>query len=431
MLQERWAALVCAVAVCLLACNDPPSEVSDASLEQDASLTGDAQLSDGGGASQDVDVGAQDGGVVDASSDAMLPVADALLPMQCGGMAAGQLFGPLPAASPAQRAVATVAGSVAGSTDGIGSAASFNRPDGVVVASDRMVYVTDCLNHTIRRIDPSNWSVTTFAGTAGQEGTADGTGAAARFNCPLAMTSTAGALWVADTFNHTLRRIDLATAAVTTTCGSGTEGWRDGACASAEFASPRGLTTDGTALFVSDSENHVIRRVDLGSAEVSTIAGAVGATGWVDGDCRTARFLQPRGLATDGISLFVADLGNAAVRRIDIATGNVETLAGRPSPPFAHEDGPGADARFFGLWHILTDGTNLFVSDVNNRVVRQITLSSGLVTTIAGNVGVSGSDDGTGAAATFQWPAGIGLMSDGSLVVADRFGQRVRQLTVP
>ncbi len=231
--------------------------------------------------------------------------------------------------------VTTLAGSAStrGSQDGTGSGATFNQPGGIALDSAGNLYVADAMNDTVRKITPAG-VVTTLAGTAGTRGDADGTGAAALFNFPdgVAVDST-GNVYVADTFNDTIRRITPA-GAVTTLAGSaGISGSNDGTGSNALFSQPYGVAVDSAGnVFVADTANAVIRMVTPAGA-VTTVAGIAGVAGMGNGAGASALFNEPRGLTVDGAgNLFIADTGNGALRKV-AADGTVSTLALMAPPP--------------------------------------------------------------------------------------------------
>jgi hypothetical protein len=161
------------------------------------------------------------------------------------------------------------------------------------------------------------------------------------------------------------------------------------------------------------------------SADVTTPAGS-GVAGAADGTGTAATFNQPNSITTDGTNLYVADMNNHKVRKIVISSGVVTTLAG--SGVSGAADGTGTAATFNQPFGITTDGTNVYVADMNNHKVRKIVISSGVVTTLAGS-GASGAADGTGTAATFSFPAGV--TTDGTNVyVADMNNHKVRKIVI-
>jgi hypothetical protein len=323
--------------------------------------------------------------------------------------------------------VSTVAG-IPASTDGTGVAASFNIP-GHIATDGANLYVTDARNNTIRKIDISTGVVTTIAGNAFAYGSIDGIGMAARFNCPDGITTDGTSLYITDQHNNTIRKIVIATGAVTTIAGTpGNTGSLDGYGAVASFNHPRGITTDGTNLYVVDGGNSTIRKVVIATGAVSTLAGVAGIVGSADGTGAAARFNFPSGITTDGTKLYVADERNNTIRSIVIASGTVTTIAGT-SGATGSVDGVGSAARFDYPAGLITDGTNLYVSEYNNSTIRKIEISTGTVTTIAGTAGTPGSSDGVGAVARFNGPYGI--TTDGiNLYVADEGNNTIRKILI-
>jgi sugar lactone lactonase YvrE len=303
-----------------------------------------------------------------------------------------------------------------GTADGTGAAARFNEPAGVAVHGAGNIFVVDNWNHTIRKITPSG-VVTTLAGTAGLSGSADGTGAAARFYRPEGVAvDGAGNVFVADNWNHTIRKI-TPSGVVTTLAGTANiSGSADGGAAAARFYYPSGVAVDGAGnLFVADSANFTIRKITPNGV-VTTLAGSAGLLGSADGTGAAARFDSPCGLAVDGAgNVFVAD--NYTIRKIT-PSGVVTTLAGLADSQ-GSADGTGAAARFNGPSGVAVDGAgNLFVrdSDYNTYTytIRKITYA-GVVTTLAGTAGMSGN--------------GIAVDGAGNLLVADRFNNTIRKIT--
>ncbi len=227
--------------------------------------------------------------------------------------------------------LAGVAGT-AGSADGAGGAARFRSPGAAATDAAGHIYLADSGNHTIRKITPAG-VVTTLAGTAGSLGTADGTGGAARFRFPYGLAvDDAGNVFVADSYNHTIRKITPA-GVVTTLAGSaGNAGSADGTGSAARFNLPCGLGVDAAGtLFVADANNHTIRKITPAGV-VTTFAGSAGNIGHADGAGGSARFRVPRGLAVDPWgNVLVTDMQNQTLRRITPG-GVVSTLAGFTEP---------------------------------------------------------------------------------------------------
>lgn len=228
--------------------------------------------------------------------------------------------------------VSTIAGSgTASSVDGTGTAATFKGPEGILYYNANL-YVTEPLSHTVRKIVLSTRVVTTLAGTAGAPGSTDDTGALARFNGPKGITTdNGGNIYLADSGNHTIRKIVVSTGVVTTIAGTATtSGSADGTGADARFNAPLGLVYNSNAVYVADTSNNTIRKVTTGGV-VTTLAGtAEVGTGFLDGTGAAARFAAPWNLTVLGSALYVADGAvNPAIRKIVISSGIVTTVAGK------------------------------------------------------------------------------------------------------
>jgi sugar lactone lactonase YvrE len=314
-----------------------------------------------------------------------------------------------------------------GNIDGSGTGARLNQPSGSGIDASGNVYIADSFNHTVRKITPAG-VVTTFAGMAGVSGSADGTGKSASFYFPSDVAIDAsGNLYVSDSGNHTIRKITAA-GAVTTLAGlAGSPGSADGTGTAARFNRPLGLVADASGnVYVADSLNNTIRMISS-AGTVTTLAGVPGMNGSADGPAATATFFQPGSVAVDASgNVFVADTGSSTVRRI--AAGTVTTLAGTPGVSGA-ADGTGANASFLQPSGIATDAAGtLYVADTGNSTVRRVT-PAGVVTTLAGTAGVLGSANGTGAAAQFSGPHDLSVDASGTVFVADSGNNMMRKLT--
>jgi sugar lactone lactonase YvrE len=269
--------------------------------------------------------------------------------------------------------------------------------------------------------------VTTKAGWPGSAGSANGTGWAARFAYPGSVrTDASGNVFVADSYNNTIREVTPG-GVVTTVAGTpGVAGSKDGPVATALFDGPAGVAVDaGGNIFVADDSNYTIREISA-AGTVSTLAGSAGSQGEVDGTGSAARFYDPQNLAIDAAgNLYVADgLGNS-IRKVTPA-GVVTTIAG--SSVGGSADGTGAQAGFRDPTGIAVDASgNVYVADNGNNTIRLIT-PAGVVTTIAGSSRRSGSADGTGTAATFDGPAGVGVDNWGNVYVADALNCTIRKI---
>lgn len=322
----------------------------------------------------------------------------------------------------------TVAGQpgVAGSADGTGTTALFRAPNAITVDSAGNIYVADAGNHVIRKIT-SGGVVSTLAGAAGATGSVDGVGGAARFNMPSGVAvDAAGNVYVADSGNHIIRVISAAGNVTTLAGAPQVIGSTDGAGSQARFSFPSGIAVDiiGT-IYVADTYNHTIRKITSGSL-VTTLAGLPASPGTANGSGNGARFAYPNGLAVDATyNIYVADSQGYQIRKISPA-GVVSSLAGLASSP-GSTDGNGVGARFSLPQGVAVDtGGNVYVADTGNHLIRRIT-PAGDVATIAGLAGAAGSADGSGNTVRFNQPYGVAVDAAGNIYVADTFNHTIRR----
>lgn len=325
-----------------------------------------------------------------------------------------------------QGIVTSICGSGAGAEDGSGSAASFFNPSGVAVDNLGNSYIADATNHKIRKIT-ADGIVTTLAGSSSGNGSTDGVGSNASFNSPRGVAvDSVGNVYVADTLNHKIRKI-TPSGAVSTLAGSGGNGSTNGVGAEASFNTPYGLAVDVSGnVYVADTLNRKIRKI-TSAGEVTTLAGS-GVFGSSDGNATTATFSSPYGVAVDEAGfVYVADLGSHKIRKIT-STGNVTTLAGSGSAGAI--DGTGIAASFYSPRGITVDsGGNVYVADSSNHKLRKIT-PAGVVTTIGGGSSY-GFSDGVANTSKFYSPWGIAVDSSGSLYVGDASNHLVRKIVGP
>ncbi len=266
-------------------------------------------------------------------------------------------------------------------------------------------------------------TVTTLAGS-GAQGSVDGTGTGATFAGPIKVAmDSAGNVYVADLGNNKIREI-TPVGVVTTLAGSGLQGSSDGTGAAATFHFPGDVAVDSAGnVYVADTYSNKIRRITAGV--VTTLAGS-GAPGSADGTGTAATFSTPYGVATDSSdNIYVADTYSHKIRKITPG-GVVTTLAG--SGVQGSADGTGTAATFDYPYGLVTDSSdNTYVADTYSHKIRKIT-PAGVVTTLAGS-GAPGSADGTGTSATFNFPNGVAADSSGNIYVADTSSNKIRKIT--
>ena len=315
-----------------------------------------------------------------------------------------------------------------GSADGSAADARFYNLNSLVADAAGNLYVTDTFNHTIRKVSPAG-TVTTLAGATGVFGTVDGPGSTARFNSPNGIAiDTAGNLYVADRTNHSIRKI-TPTGLVSTYAGlSGTSGSADGSAATSRFNRPAGILVDRNGhVWVTEAGNHTVRRITP-AGEVTTVAGLAESPGSADGTGSAARFSAPNGIVEESSGDFlIADSSNNTIRRLT-RDGVVTTFAGTAGQR-GTTSATGAAARFnFPTGLALDRDGNLYVADASNDCIRRIT-SAAVVSVYAGSADVRGSANGTGTAARFYSPFGITLAPSGDLYVADTLNHTVRRIS--
>jgi sugar lactone lactonase YvrE len=266
-------------------------------------------------------------------------------------------------------------------------------------------------------------TVSTLAGST-TSGSSDGTGIVAMFNNPLGVAiDAAGNVYVADTDNHKIRKI-TPEGEVTTLAGNGSAGSSNGNGTEARFRDPSGVALDASGnVYVADSGNNMIRKITP-EGVVTTLAG--GSAGSSDGPGTEAKFSHPEGIAVDASgNVYVADSWNHRIRKIT-PSGVVSTLAG--SRISGSSDGNGIAASFNFPSGVAVDASgNVYVAEGHNQIIRKITPSGG-VTTLAGG-GSSGSSDGIGTAARFKGPTGVAVDASGNVYVADYGNNKIRKIT--
>src|SRR5262249_21956425 len=323
------------------------------------------------------------------------------------------------------------------SAEGTGTAARFNFPQGIASDLSGTLYVADTSNHTIRKVVPVGTlgTASTLAGLAGTSGFAEGTGTTARFSSPASVAVDAsGNLYVADLNNSALRKVVPAGAVgrVSRLAGmAGMAGSAEGTGSIARFNLPKGAAVDGSGnVYVADTSNHTIRKVipsgSLGTT--STLAGLATATGGTHGAGSVGRLNGPPGGGVDrGGDTYSADKNNHTIRK-STSAGVVSTLAGSAGMPGA-VDGPGSTARFRSPAGAAVDGSgNVYVADTANHTIRKIT-PAGIVGPLAGLAGMPGQTDGTGSAARFNSPQGVAVDNGGDVYVGDSNNSTKRKIT--
>ena len=306
-------------------------------------------------------------------------------------------------------------------------------PYGVSVDGEGNVYITDYTNNRIRRVDGATGIITTVAGdgTAGFAGDG-GPGTEARLSQPCGVSvDGAGNVYIADSGNHRIRRVDGATGIITTVAGNGTAGFSGdgGPAIDARLYAPCGVLVAGPGnLLIADKSNHRIRRVDGATGIITTVAGN-GTAGFSgdDGPAIGASLSAPFRVSADGAdNLYIADPGNHRVRRVDGATGIITTVAGNGSAGSSGNGGPATDASLDEPYGVSVDGSgNLYIADKGTHNVRRVDWETGIITTVAGGGGAGIVDGLPATQVCLHWPRGVTVDGSGNYYIADEHLHRI------
>ena len=351
------------------------------------------------------------------------------------GTVAVQGLSPAPIAAPS---IETIAGTGTAGFSGDGGAAraaQLQAPRGLALDNAGNLYIADSINNRIRRVDASG-NISTIAGTGTRGFSGDGGAAsAAQLRSPRGLAlDSAGNLYIADEDNHSVRKVD-ASGDISTVAGTGTQGFSgDGGMAiSAQLRFPSNVALDSAGnLYIADSINHRIRRVDA-SGNISTIAGT-GTQGFSGdgGPASSAQLAGPYGLALDSAgNLYIAEYANHRIRKVD-ASGDISTIAGTGALSFGGDGGPASSAQFNFPVGVALDGAgNLYIADESNHRIRRVD-ASGDISTIAGTgTGGFSGDGGMASAAQINSPAAV--VVDGAskyIYIADTGNDRIRRITL-
>jgi uncharacterized protein (TIGR03437 family) len=314
--------------------------------------------------------------------------------------------------------------------NGPATSAQLYYPYGVAVDPHGNIYIADFANNRIRKV--SNGVITTVAGVGpvgsyGGFGGDGGPATSAALGAPMGVAvDSAGNLYIADTSNSRIRKV--SNGVITTVAGNAAAGFSGdgGPATSASLSWPMGVAVDPVGdLYIADYSNQRIRKVANGV--ITTVAG--GGTSLGDnGPATSAQLYYPRGVAVDPAgNLYIADSGLDRVRKV--SSGVITTVAGNGTPGFSGDGGPATSAQLSSPSGVGVDAAgNLYIADTNNNRIRKV--SNGMITTVAGN-GVAGPS-GDGGPATSAWlsePYGVAVDSAGNIYVADTGSSRICFLT--
>jgi streptogramin lyase len=337
--------------------------------------------------------------------------------------------------------IETVAGTgSAGNNGEAGRATTINigDPFGVEIGPDGALYVTEVRNHRVMRVDIASSQLTTVAGCGRRGYSGDGGSATdAELNEPYEVRfDRDGNMFFVEMQNHVVRRVDGRTKVITTVAGTGEKGYGGdgGPATDALLNQPHSIALDADgALYIADIGNHRIRRIDPARRVIETIAGNSGRRLPEPGQtARDNAILGPRALFIRGNTLWIALREGHSIWRMDLADGILHHVAGTGKVGFAGDEGAAKDAAFNGPKGIALDADgNIFVADTENHSIRRIDAQSGVITTMAGGRAPNDDSVGDGGAATragLHRPHGVCVGPDGAIYIGDTLNHRVRRV---
>ena len=310
------------------------------------------------------------------------------------------------------------------------------------IDSSGNLYIT--AGSRIRRITSSTGTISTIAGTGTPGYSGDGGAAtSAQLDSPVALTvDSSGNVFLADEAfsNNRVRKITGSTGVISTVAGTGSTGYSGdgGSALSADINAPYGLTTDSSGnLYIADTGNHRLRMVAVSTGVISTIAGTGSAGYSGDGSAATSAKLNgPAGIAMDTSgNFYISDANNHRIRKITASNGVISTIAGTGGTGWGNggysgDAGPATSAQLNNPQAVALDSAgNVYISDSFNHRIRKITVSTGTISTVAGT-GASGysGDGGAATLAQLDRPLGLALDSSGNLYFVDSRNSRIRKV---
>ncbi|QDU96112.1 NHL domain-containing protein [Lignipirellula cremea] len=340
---------------------------------------------------------------------------------------------------PAADRIDTVAGTGQPADNGAAGPAlevNIGDPFGVEIGPDGALYICEVRNHRVRRLDLKTGQLTTVAGTGKKGYSGDGGPAVkAELNEPYEIRfDAAGDMYFVEMMNHLIRKVSQKTGEISTVAGTGKAGFSGdgGPAVQAQFRSPHSIALDGRGgLYVADIGNHRIRRIDLAEGRVETIAGNEERKLPSDGQqARGNPILGPRALFIDGDTLWIALREGHSVWRMNLKQGVLKHVAGTGKSGYQGDGVPAREATFNGPKGIaIGPEGKVYVVDTENQAIREIDPASGQIRTVAGNGEKGGSGDkGPATAAQLARPHGVCIGPDGDIYIGDTLNHRVRRV---
>lgn len=317
---------------------------------------------------------------------------------------------------------------------------AFAEPERMTVDPAGNVYVADPTSNVVWSLQNRTGAAPTIVAGGGALAPAQANGGPAvdaALDQPNAVAlNAAGNLYIAETGANLVRKVNLSTGIITTVAGTGVAGYSGdrGAAISATLHAPAGIAVNAAGdLFIADTENSVIRRVNVLSGTIATVVGN-GTSGYSGdgGDALQAELQNPQGVAVDPRGrLYIADTGNSVVRTVDPVTGLITTVAGNGTAGFAGDGGAAVNAELNAPAAVATDAAgNLYIADTGNARVRKLYSQTGVLVTLAGSALVGDEGDGGPAnAAALSAPSGVAVDSLGQVLISDPGNDTVRRVS--
>jgi len=344
---------------------------------------------------------------------------------------------PTPIVLPGAGLIVTVAGNGTEGSSGDGGPAlraEISDPTQIAVDSAGNIYIADYFNDRIREVIAATGVMATIAG--GGSGGDGGLAVNASLNYPNGVAlDSAGNVYITDQYDARIRKVTVATGIISTVAGNGTMGYfgDGGAATSAELSYPGSVAVDGAGnVYIADSANQRVREVVASSGEIITFAGTgVGGYSGDGGAATSDQLYLPIGVAVDSAgNVYIADQGDNRVREVNSSTGIITTVAGNGTAGYSGEGGAATSAMLDGPTSVTVDAAgNIYIADTGNNRIREVTASSGIITTIGGT-GVEGysGDGGPALSAELDSPDGIAVDTIGNVYSADEANQRIRAI---